>query len=62
MNGCFFPPGEFDGFAKRAKRKAVGLPARGIVFCAFHAAYKIEPEIWGCWMRIPKAVPESVLC
>lgn len=61
MSGCFFPPGDFQGFAKRAKRKEVGLPSRGIVYCAFHAAYKIEPEIWGCWMRILKAVPESVL-
>jgi predicted O-linked N-acetylglucosamine transferase (SPINDLY family)/glycosyltransferase involved in cell wall biosynthesis len=61
MSGCFFPPGDFQGFAKRAKRKEVGLPSRGIVYCAFHAAYKLDPDIWGCWMRILKAVPESVL-
>jgi predicted O-linked N-acetylglucosamine transferase (SPINDLY family)/GT2 family glycosyltransferase/ubiquinone/menaquinone biosynthesis C-methylase UbiE len=61
MNGCFFPPGKFDGFAKRSKRAEVGLPARGVVYCAFHAAYKLDPDIWACWMRILKAVPESVL-
>ena len=55
------PPGNFEDFAKRAKRKNVGLPARGFIYCAFHAAYKIEPEIWACWMRILKAVPESIL-
>ena len=32
MKGCFFPPGDFKGFARRTKRK-VGLPSRGFV-CA----------------------------
>ncbi|MFL2938745.1 MAG: glycosyltransferase, partial [Opitutales bacterium] len=61
MDGCFFPPGDFESFAKRSKRKEVGLPSRGFVYCAFHAAYKVEPEIWVSWMRILRAVPESVL-
>ena len=61
MDGCFFPPGEFSDFAPRRKRKDVGLPVRGFVFCAFHAAYKLDPEIWACWMRILRAVPESIL-
>lgn len=61
MEGCFLPPGDFNGFAKRSKKKQVGLPSRGFVFCAYHAAYKLEPKIWSCWMRILKAVPESVL-
>jgi predicted O-linked N-acetylglucosamine transferase (SPINDLY family)/GT2 family glycosyltransferase/ubiquinone/menaquinone biosynthesis C-methylase UbiE len=61
MDGCFFPPGEFEGFAPRVKRKEVGLPSRGFVFCAFHAAYKLDPETWASWMRILRAVPESIL-
>ena len=61
MSGCFMPPGDFDGFAKRWSRNKAKLPARGFVYCAFHAAYKMEPTIWACWMRILKAVPESVL-
>jgi len=61
MDGCFLPPGDFDGFAKRVKRKDVGLPSKGFVFCAFHAAYKLDPDVWSCWMRVLKAVPESVL-
>ena len=61
MDGCFMPPGNFKIFAKRVKRSDVGLPTKGFVYCAFHAAYKIEPKIWACWMRILKAVPESVL-
>ncbi|MDG1173573.1 MAG: glycosyltransferase, partial [Opitutales bacterium] len=61
MDGCFFPPGESEGFASRIKRRDAGLPPRGFVFCAFHAAYKLDPEIWACWMRILRAVPESIL-
>jgi predicted O-linked N-acetylglucosamine transferase (SPINDLY family) len=38
-----------------------GLPESGIVFCAFNNSYKIEPEVFGVWMRILKAVPGSVL-
>ena len=49
----FFRPVILMDLPSGAKRKEVGLPARGSVFCAFHAAYKIEPEIWGCWMRDP---------
>ncbi len=37
------------------------LPENGIVFCCFNSNYKIEPEIFSCWMRILKAVPRSVL-
>ena len=61
MRGCFLPPGEPLDLKRRLSRKAVGLPSKGFVFCAFHAAYKLEPEIWSCWMRILKAVPESWL-
>lgn len=61
MDGCFMPPGNFKIFAKRVNGSDVGLPTKGFVYCAFHAAYKIEPKIWACWMRILKAVPESVL-
>ena len=61
IDGCFMPPGSFTNFAKRVKRSDIGLPSEGFVYCAFHAAYKIEPKIWACWMRILRAVPESIL-
>ena len=38
-----------------------GLPDRGIVFCNFNAHYKIEPKLWGIWMRLLKRIPGSVL-
>lgn len=42
-------------------RKDYQLPEDGIVFCCFNNNYKIEPEIFSCWMRILKAVPNAVL-
>ncbi len=38
-----------------------GLPAEGMVFCCFNTLYKIEPTMFGAWMRILAAVPGSVL-
>lgn len=42
-------------------RNAVGLPAKGFVFCAFHSAFKIGPEIFSRWMELLRRVPDSVL-
>lgn len=42
-------------------RAQYGLPENAFVFCAFNNYYKIEPEIFGVWMEILKAVPFSVL-
>jgi predicted O-linked N-acetylglucosamine transferase (SPINDLY family) len=42
-------------------RDAVGLPPHGFVFCAFHNAFKIGPEIFSRWMELLRRVPGSVL-
>jgi protein O-GlcNAc transferase len=42
-------------------RAELGLPETGFVFCCFNSVYKIQPPIFGCWMRILRQVPESVL-
>jgi len=42
-------------------RLEAGLPERGMVFCAFTSPYKINSEVFGIWMRLLRAVPESVL-
>jgi len=42
-------------------RAAVGLPERGTVFGAFTLSHKIEPQVFGAWMRILTRVPASVL-
>jgi len=42
-------------------RAACGLPEGAFVFCCFNQAYKIEPIMFGRWMRILARVPGSVL-
>ncbi len=42
-------------------RAECGLPERGFVFCCFNNAYKILPDVFAIWMRLLRAVPDSVL-
>ena len=42
-------------------RVELGLPETGFVFCCFNNNYKILPSTFDGWMRILKAVEESIL-
>ena len=42
-------------------RQDCGLPEQGFVFCCFNNAFKIRPDIFAIWMRLLKAVPDSVM-
>jgi predicted O-linked N-acetylglucosamine transferase (SPINDLY family) len=42
-------------------RQELNLPSVGFVYCCFNASYKITPETFDGWMRILRAVPQSVL-
>jgi len=42
-------------------RHELGLPNTGFVFCCFNNNYKITPTTFTGWMRILKAVEDSVL-
>ena len=42
-------------------RTQLGLPDTGFVFCCFNNNYKILPPTFDGWLRILKAVPDSVL-
>jgi protein O-GlcNAc transferase len=42
-------------------RRDCGLPEKGFVFCCFNNSYKILPETFAIWMRLLRAVEESVL-
>lgn len=46
---------------KTKTRIEYGLPAHGFVFCSFNQTFKILPEVFDCWMRLLKQVPNSVL-
>jgi len=43
------------------KRSDFGLPSKGFVFCSFNNTYKITRKMFDAWLRILKAVPNSVL-
>lgn len=42
-------------------RAACGLPENKFVFAVFNNNYKITADMFGCWMRILRQVPDSVL-
>lgn len=42
-------------------RREYGLPEDMFVYCAFHRAEKISPDVFDLWMRILRQVPRSVL-
>lgn len=42
-------------------RTECGLPETGFVFCCFNAGYKITPAEFDVWMRLLRAVEDSVL-
>ena len=42
-------------------RAEAGLPEQGFVFCSFNNNWKITPDQFDIWMRLLKAVPDSVL-
>ena len=47
--------------ASLPNRAAANLPENAFVFCAFNRNWKITAPVFASWMRILKAVPESVL-
>jgi predicted O-linked N-acetylglucosamine transferase (SPINDLY family) len=47
--------------ATAVSREECGLPENGFVFCSFNNSYKITPRIFDIWMRLLKAIPNSVL-
>ena len=42
-------------------RAQAGLPGTGFIYCAFNGPHKISPHMFAVWMRVLKAVPDSVV-
>lgn len=42
-------------------RASVGLPEQGLVLCSFNQSFKLDPVLFGVWMDVLKAQPDSVL-
>ena len=58
---CFLPTDDKRAIGPAPSREQAGLPAQGMVFCAFTNAYKINPPVFDIWMRLLREVPQSVL-
>ncbi|MDP6567180.1 MAG: tetratricopeptide repeat protein, partial [Alphaproteobacteria bacterium] len=43
------------------RRDQCGLPEQGFVFVNFNTHYKIEPKMFGIWMRLLRQIPDAVL-
>ena len=61
LNGCFLPGDRKRRIGSATTRAECGLPEEAFVFATFNNAYKLNPIMWDCWMRILRQVPESVL-
>jgi protein O-GlcNAc transferase len=48
-------------FGLLPSRESQGLPISGVVYACFNNAYKIQPEIFKCWMLLLKSAENSVL-
>ena len=42
-------------------KRDLGLPDESFVFCCFNNSWKINPEMFGQWMKILQRVPTSIL-
>jgi predicted O-linked N-acetylglucosamine transferase (SPINDLY family) len=61
LSGCFLPGDRKRQIGKMVTRAECGLPEDAFVFATFNNAYKLNPSMWNCWMRILRQVPKSVL-
>jgi protein O-GlcNAc transferase len=58
---CYLPNDARRAIGPTPSREQAGLPAQGLVFCAFTNAYKINPPVFDIWMRLLREVRQSVL-
>src|SRR5262249_4246027 len=59
---CYQPNDSRRRIAERVpSRRECGLAERGFVFTCFNNNYKITPPVFDVWMRLLRAIPDSVL-
>jgi protein O-GlcNAc transferase len=59
---CYQPTDTTRKIADAApSRRECGLPDHGVVFCCFNNSWKLTPVLFDVWMRLLRAVPDSVL-
>jgi predicted O-linked N-acetylglucosamine transferase (SPINDLY family) len=58
---CYLPSDATRAIAKPPARRAAGLPDKAFVFASFNNSYKFSAPIFDIWMRLLRAVEDSVL-
>ncbi|EHR69621.1 putative O-linked N-acetylglucosamine transferase, SPINDLY family [Burkholderiales bacterium JOSHI_001] len=61
LPNCYQSSDRQRDMAPRPQRNTYGLPEDAFVYCSFNNNFKFTPEVFGAWMRMLKAVPNSVL-
>lgn len=62
LPNCFLVTDDREEIASwNPSRQEAGLPADGFVFCCFNNSYKLNRSLFDAWMRVLRAVPDSVL-
>lgn len=62
LPNSFFPVDtSITDFGVLPTRYDQGLPNSGFIFACFNNAYKIQPEIFSCWLNLLKSIEGSVL-
>ncbi|MBP2276197.1 MAG: putative O-linked N-acetylglucosamine transferase (SPINDLY family) [Sphingomonas echinoides] len=59
--GSYQPNRSLHPLLMRATRQSQGLPEDRFVFCCFNQSYKITPSVFDVWMKVLRAVGDSVL-
>ena len=60
LSRCFLPVTPRDTGSSPG-RSELGLPENAFVFCSFNHTYKLQPRIFGLWMKILQTTKGSVL-
>lgn len=61
MPGTFMVISPLETSSTTPSREDLGLPENTFVFASFNNTYKVEPEVFACWLRILNRCPDSVL-
>ena len=61
LEHCFLPGDRKREVGPPVSRAEAGLPEEAFIFASFNNAYKMNPVMFGIWMRLLHAVPGSVL-
>jgi len=61
MPHCYQPTDRKRIISQPLSRAEYGLPEDALVLCCFNQTFKITPDVFSSWLRILRAVPDSVL-